>query len=73
MFKRKGWLRKEFDEKLVTKLTELKDVWMRQKQIVEKSVEPSEEVLCELKVEEAIYLFLLREAKLRKVNIGGPK
>lgn len=40
------------------------------KQLIEKSVEPSDKVIFDLKIAEAKYLFLLREAKKRKVTIG---
>lgn len=66
-FRRKGWLRKEFNERLIQDLFQLKDRWNRQKRLVEKSVEPSPEVLYELKLAEAKYFFLLKEAKKRHV------
>jgi hypothetical protein len=70
LFRRKGWLRKEFDEKLLIQLEELREQWIRQKNLVEKSMEPSEEVLIELKMAELKYLYLLREAKKRPLIIG---
>ncbi|MFP9072080.1 YaaL family protein, partial [Enterococcus faecalis] len=41
-----------------------------QKKLVEKSLEPSAEVLYELKVAEAKYFFYLREAKQRNLKIS---
>jgi len=67
IFRRKGWLRKEFNERLIEDLLQLKEQWNRQKKLVEKSVEPSPEVLYELKIAEAKYFFLLKEAKKRRV------
>ncbi|MBF0709554.1 MULTISPECIES: YaaL family protein [Bacillales] len=69
-FKRKGYLRKDADERLIQTLYELKDVWNNQKEIVERSVEPSGAVLAKLKVDEAKYFFLLKEAKRRKIRMG---
>ncbi|WLR58015.1 YaaL family protein [Guptibacillus hwajinpoensis] len=69
-FKRKGYLRKDADERLIQTLHELKDVWNNQKEIVERSVEPSGAVLAKLKVDEAKYFFLLKEAKRRKIRMG---
>lgn len=67
-FRKKGKLRKEFDQLLIIQLEQLKSDWNHQKSIIEKSVEPSEETLNELRLLEAKYLFLLRQAKARKVS-----
>ncbi|ADM36081.1 YaaL family protein [Bacillus spizizenii] len=69
-FLRKKTLRREFDEKLVEQLFKQKEEWNRQKKLVEKSLEPSAEVLYELKVAEAKYFFYLREAKQRNLKIS---
>ncbi|MCH1627850.1 YaaL family protein [Fredinandcohnia quinoae] len=69
LFKRKGWLRNEFNEKLLHQLQLTKQEWMKQKSLIEKSFEPSDDILNELKVAETKYFFLLREAKKRKVNL----
>ena len=69
-FRRKGWLRNEYDEKLLIQLEALKENWMQQKNIIERSVEPSDEVLFDLKISETKYFFLLREAKMRKIVLG---
>ncbi|WP_028401892.1 YaaL family protein [Ectobacillus panaciterrae] len=68
-FRRKGYLRREYDEKLVGLLEELKQDWLRQKRIVEQSLEPSEEVLCHLQIAEAKYFYTLKEAKKRRVTM----
>ncbi|MBL3650100.1 YaaL family protein [Bacillus vallismortis] len=69
-FLRKKTLRREFDEKLIEQLFKQKEEWNRQKKLVEKSLEPSAEVLYELKVAEAKYFFYLREAKRRNLKIS---
>ncbi|AEP84797.1 hypothetical protein SC22_00820 [Bacillus sp. A053] len=69
-FLRKKTLRREFDEKLIEQLFKQKEEWNRQKKLVEKSLEPSAEVLYELKVAEAKYFFYLREAKQRNLKIS---
>lgn len=69
-FLRKKTLRREFDEKLTEQLFKQKEEWNRQKKLVEKSLEPSAEVLHELKVAEAKYFFYLREAKQRHLKIS---
>ncbi|WP_099364854.1 YaaL family protein [Fredinandcohnia onubensis] len=67
LFKKKGKLRQEYNQELFSQLEIAKKEWMRQKNLIEKSVEPSDDVLNELKVAETKYFFLLREAKRRKV------
>ncbi|TLS35019.1 YaaL family protein [Pseudalkalibacillus caeni] len=71
LFKRKGYLRKEADERLMATLEDLKIQWMRQKEIVAKSMEPPDTVLYQLKLAEAKYFFLLKEAKERRVRAEG--
>jgi 3-mercaptopyruvate sulfurtransferase SseA len=68
-FRRKSWLRKEFDEKLIKSLNEYKQNWQQQKQLLEKSFDPSEEVICETKLDAAKYFFLLKEAKHRNIRM----
>jgi hypothetical protein len=70
LFRRKGWLRTQYDQQLIQNLLNMKKEWNRQKQLIEKSVEPSPQVLYELKVAEAKYFFLLKEAKKRNIKIG---
>lgn len=68
-FRRKSKLRNEFDEKLLNLLNEYKRNWQQQKILLERSFDPSEEVICETKLAEAKYFFLLKEAKDRNIRI----
>ncbi|MDM5237088.1 YaaL family protein [Bacillus cereus] len=68
-FQKKGKLRKEYDDQLIVLLEKVKNEWLRQKKMVEQSVEPSQDVLCSLKIAEAKYFFLLKEAKRRPVKM----
>lgn len=70
LFRRKGWLRNQYDQQLLQDLLTMKQEWNRQKQLVEKSVEPSSQVLYELKLAEVKYFFLLKEAKQRNIKIS---
>jgi hypothetical protein len=70
LFRRKGWLRSQYDQQLIQNLLDLKEEWNRQKQLVDKSVEPSTQVLYELKIAEMKYFFLLKEAKIRNIKMG---
>lgn len=68
-FRRKSWLRNEFDEKLLKQLHAFKHDWQQQKSLLDKSFDPSEDVISETKLAEAKYFFLLKEAKYRKITI----
>lgn len=68
-FRRKGRLRKEYDEKLLMQLNVYKTHWQQEKLLLEKSFDPSDEVICQTKIAEAKYIFLLREAKHRNVTL----
>ncbi|MED3562814.1 YaaL family protein [Bacillus xiapuensis] len=68
-FRRKGWIRKEFDEKLLTQLSKFKENSQQQKILLEKCFDPSDEVICQTKIAEAKYFFLIREAKQRNVSL----
>jgi hypothetical protein len=68
-FQRKGRLRKEYDEKLLMQMNRYKVHWQQEKLLLEKSFDPSEEVICQTKIAEAKYIFLLREAKQRNVTL----
>ncbi|MFZ3591686.1 YaaL family protein [Bacillus sp. DJP31] len=70
-FQRKGKLRKEFNDQLLEGLERTKNEWKKQKDLVNRCVEPSNELLFHLKVSEAKYFYLIREAKSRKVSLMG--
>ena len=71
-FRRKGRLRKEYDEKLLMQLHQFKHHWEQEKELLEKSFDPSEEVICQTKITKVKYIFLLIEAKQRNVNLLKP-
>lgn len=67
-FRRKGKLRRETDQKLWDSLNDLKEEWMRNKLLVEKSIDPNVHLLNDLKTSEAKYFYLVREAKVRNLS-----
>jgi Protein of unknown function (DUF2508) len=69
LFRKKGWLRKEFDDQLLEKVNELRDTWNNQRQLLEKSFDPSAEAISQEKVAEAKYFFLFKEVRKRKITI----
>jgi hypothetical protein len=68
LFKRKHHLRKDFDEKLLKDLSDLKKEWLRQKEMYKITFSPSKETECELKLSEMKYFYLFKEAKYRKIK-----
>lgn len=69
LFRRKGWLRQEFNDRLLEKANDLRKTWTNQKSLVEKSFEPSLEIITQAKLAEAKYFFLFKEMKKRKISI----
>ncbi len=72
-FRKKGKIRKEFDEKLVNRLHDYKDIYLSQVELVERSVDPPDDLLIHVKLYQAKYFFLLKEAKARNVLITKMK
>ncbi len=72
-FRKKGKLRKEFDEKLVERLLDYKDIYLSQVELVNRSVDPPEDLLTHVKLSQVKYFFLLKEAKARNVLITKMK
>ncbi len=69
MLFRKKRLFQSIEDDLLFALEKVKDEWMMRKNLIEKSIEPSDILDYELKLAEAKYLFLLREAKSRKLTL----
>ncbi|BAB03756.1 YaaL family protein [Halalkalibacterium halodurans] len=67
-FRKKGKIRKIEDERLLAFIEKQKKQLEMQQQMVENSVDPSEEVLYRLKLTKAKYLFLLKEARVRNTS-----
>lgn len=68
-FRRKGWLRNEYDEKLIQQLEQQKDNWLSQKSLLEKSLDPSDNAIIQTKLAEVKYFYLFKEAKVRRVTV----
>lgn len=68
-FRRKGWLRNEYDQKLIKQLELLKKDWLYQKSMLEKSVDPSQDAILQTKLAEVKYFYLFKEAKQRRVSL----
>ncbi|CQR45770.1 hypothetical protein BN1058_00002 [Paraliobacillus sp. PM-2] len=65
---RKKIKEKELNKRLLQDIFRLKDEWAKMQGIIDISVEPSEIGMYEVKVAEAKYFYLLREARHRGVS-----
>ncbi len=68
-FRKKGALRREFDEILFNELERVGTLRTNQRNLVNRCFEPSEELITEVKITEAKYYFLLKEAKNRQLKL----
>lgn len=69
LFSRKGKLKKEFDEKLVSSIKETKDTLQSAKVIEELTDDYNLDVITERKRAESIHYYLYKEARVRRVII----
>ena len=69
MLFRKRRSRQMIDEELLKTLENVKQEWLMRRALIDKSIEPSYELVYELKLTKAKYLFLLKEAKTRKLSL----
>lgn len=69
LFSRKGKLRKEFDEKLVTLLKSTKEDLNSAKVIEDLSDDYNLDVIAARKIAESIHYYLYKEARIRRVII----
>lgn len=68
MLFRKKAIRKAENERLAQIIHAVKQELDRYEYIVANSVEPSQEIQADLKKKRAKYMFLLKEARYRKIN-----
>jgi len=59
---------RQIDQDLLNIIFAVEDDWRKLRHIVDRSVDPLTEARLQLKVKEATYMFLLKEAKHRNVS-----
>ena len=69
LFSRKGKLKKEFDEKLVSSIKETKEALQSAKVFEELTDDYNLDVIAERKKAESIHFYLYKEARVRRVLI----
>ncbi|RLQ90023.1 YaaL family protein [Falsibacillus albus] len=67
LFKRKGKLRKEYNQKLIHNMEHAKQEWFRNRSLVKLSIDYNEDLICQTKLAEAKYFFLFKEVKKRNI------
>lgn len=69
MFFRKGKLKKEFDELLISTIKETKQDWQQAKVIEELSDDYDLAIIAQRQIAESIHFYLFKEARIRRVII----
>ncbi|TFD96637.1 YaaL family protein [Jeotgalibacillus salarius] len=69
LFRKKGKLKKEYDERLVHLMQQTREEWQQQKNFSDMSFEKSLQLNAEEKMAEARYFYLFKEARHRKIVI----
>lgn len=69
LFRRKGKLRREFDQKLLEDIETMKVNWFNHKSLIETSYDPSFDAISQAKLSELKYYYLFKEARKRKIKI----
>lgn len=69
MIRRRQRQRHLADEDLLQVIFSKEEEWRNLRDIVDRSVDPLTEARHKLKLSEALYMFLLKEAKHRKINV----
>lgn len=65
-FKRKGKLRKQYDDQLFSKFNQFKLEWQNREKVIENSLDPTDDAKLSLLVSKGLCMFLLKELKDRK-------
>ncbi|MFB4168722.1 YaaL family protein [Virgibacillus sp. JSM 102003] len=68
MAKKNKKLKRSIDEQLLDSIFTIEREWKQIQSIVEKSIDPTEAGFFRQNISEAKYLFLLREARRRKIS-----
>lgn len=61
--------KRETDQALLDAIFHVEAEWKKLQDILEHSIEPMEETTQQLQLAESVYMFLLREAKHRKISL----
>ncbi|MFD1019340.1 YaaL family protein [Thalassobacillus hwangdonensis] len=68
MFGRKKIKKKDMDQELLADINRLQQDWSNLKNIIEHSVDPTEDGLKDLSLAKAKYFYLIKEARHRKLS-----
>ena len=69
MFRKKGKLRKEYNQKLIDSMERAKQEWFQHRSLVNLSIDYNEDLICQTKLAEAKYFFLFKEVKKRQITM----
>ncbi len=69
MFRRKGKLKKEYDDRLRNLIIETKEDWNNAKVIEDLHDDYDLDIIAQRKIAESIHFYLFKEARVRKIII----
>jgi len=70
IFRKKRSLKRKYDLQLLEKLAQVKKEWNVDTKLNEQSLEKNEDLAIDIKISRAKYVFLLKEAKERKIRLS---
>lgn len=70
LIKKKRSLKRKYDRLLLEKLAAVKKDWNFDEKLHEQSLEKNEDLAIEIKISRAKYVFLLKEARERKIKLS---
>ncbi|GAF67157.1 hypothetical protein BTS2_4066 [Bacillus sp. TS-2] len=68
MFRKKGKIRKEEDERLLIAIEQMKQKYDNHRHYLDHSFDPTDDSRNQMKLVESLYSFLIREARIRRVR-----
>lgn len=73
LFKRKGKIKKEYDQLLLSQIDKMRSKWITQKNIWDKSFDINEDLEQKVKISKLKYYYLFKEAKIRNIKLDIKK
>lgn len=70
IFRKKRSLKRKYDLQLLEKLAQVKKEWNVDTKLNEQILEKNEDLAIDIKISRAKYVFLLKEAKERKIRLS---
>lgn len=73
LFKRKGTLKKQYDQLLLSQIETMRTKWKNEKHIWDKSLDINNELSQKVRLAELKYFYLLKEARARNLTLSNKR